>query len=100
MRRLPPLKALRAFEAAGRHESLKQAADELHVTTGAVSQQIKLLEEFLGVDLFKRLNKSVRLTEAGRASLPLIAGGFELLNQAVSRAQEFGNQNLDRKSVV
>jgi LysR family glycine cleavage system transcriptional activator len=100
MRRLPPLKALRAFEAAGRHESLKLAADELHVTTGAVSQQIKLLEEFLGVDLFKRLNKSVRLTEAGRASLPLIAGGFELLNQAVSRAQEFGNQNLITISVA
>ncbi|ANG64329.1 LysR family transcriptional regulator [Marinobacterium aestuarii] len=100
MRRLPPLKALRAFEAAGRHESLKQAADELHVTTGAVSQQVKLLEEFLGVDLFKRLNKSVRLTEAGRAALPLIESGFELLNQAVTRAQEFGNQNLITISVA
>lgn len=100
MRRMPPLKALRTFEAAGRLESLKKAADELHVTTGAVSQQIKLLEEFIGVDLFKRMNKSVRLTEAGREALPFVEKAFELLNQAVIKAQEFGNQKLITVSVA
>ena len=65
MRRLPPLKALRAFEVAGRHQSLKKAADELHVTTGAISHQIKLLEDYFGQPLFKRVNRTVEVTDAG-----------------------------------
>ena len=59
---LPPLNALRAFEAAGRLSSFTLAAEELHVTPGAVSRQIKLLEETLGIPLFIRNNREVRLT--------------------------------------
>jgi LysR family transcriptional regulator, glycine cleavage system transcriptional activator len=66
---LPPLNALRAFEAAARHLSFKQAAHELHVTAGAVSQQVRLLEERLGVQLFERLTRQVVLTPAGEAYL-------------------------------
>jgi LysR family transcriptional regulator, glycine cleavage system transcriptional activator len=61
--------ALRAFEAAARHLSFKQAAHELHVTAGAVSQQVRLLEERLGVQLFERLTRQVILTPSG-GSLP------------------------------
>ncbi|GAA5183577.1 transcriptional regulator GcvA [Niveibacterium umoris] len=64
---LPPLGALRAFEAAARHGSLTAAADELSVTHGAVSQQVKLLEEWLGVSLFERKGRGVALTRAGEA---------------------------------
>jgi DNA-binding transcriptional LysR family regulator len=66
---LPPLNALRAFEAAARHLSFKQAAHELHVTAGAISQQVRLLEERLGVQLFERLTRQVVLTPAGEAYL-------------------------------
>ncbi|MCW8885325.1 MAG: transcriptional regulator GcvA [Motiliproteus sp.] len=100
MSRLPPLKALRAFEAAGRHESLKKAAEELHVTTGAISQQIKLLEEHLGVDLFRRLSKSVRLTEAGKASLPIIEEAFELLREGAATAQNYRSGSIISVSVA
>ena len=65
-RRLPPLAALRTFEAAGRHQSFSQAAQELHVTHAAVSHQVKALEQWLEVPLFERRNRAVRLTE-GRA---------------------------------
>jgi LysR family glycine cleavage system transcriptional activator len=66
MDRLPPLNALRAFEAAARHLSFLKAAEELHVTPGAVSQQVKALEEELGVTLFRRLPRGVLLTDAGQ----------------------------------
>ncbi|MFQ5993919.1 MAG: transcriptional regulator GcvA [Acidiferrobacterales bacterium] len=81
--RLPPLNALRAFAAAGRHLSFSRAAQELHVTPAAVSHQIKALEDYLGVSLFQRLNKALRLTEAGQACLPGVREGFERLSDAV-----------------
>lgn len=65
--KLPPLAPLRAFEAAGRHLSFTRAAAELHVTQGAVSQQVKQLEEHLGFSLFRRLPRKLELTEEGRA---------------------------------
>ncbi|MEL6678929.1 MAG: transcriptional regulator GcvA [Pseudomonadota bacterium] len=80
--RLPPLTALRAFEAAARHMSFQRAAEELSVTPAALSFQIKNLEEHLGAPLFHRLNRAVDLTEAGRALLPDTSGGFELLRAA------------------
>ena len=58
-RRLPPLNALRAFEAASRHMSFQNAAAELHVTSGAVAQQVKQLEDWLGTPLFRRLPRGV-----------------------------------------
>jgi len=66
-RRLPPLQFLQAFEVAGRLLSFKRAADELHVTPSAISQQIKSLEESLGIILFERIVRGLRLTDAGRA---------------------------------
>ena len=65
MRPLSPLKAVRTFEAAARHLSFTRAADELHVTQAAVSHQIKALEEWLGVTLFRRQTRGVLLTDAG-----------------------------------
>jgi len=81
--RLPPLNALRAFEAAARHLSFRRAAEELFVTPAAISHQIKGLEDYLGVPLFHRLNKSLLLTEAGQAALPTLREGFERLAEAV-----------------
>jgi LysR family glycine cleavage system transcriptional activator len=80
--RLPPLNGLRAFEAAGRHLSFKQAAEELSVTPGAVSQQVKHLEQALGVPLFQRLHRSLVLTAHGEALLPMVEKAFELLSEA------------------
>ena len=81
--RLPPLNALRAFETAARHLSFRRAAEELFVTPAAISHQIKGLEDYLGVMLFHRLNKSLLLTEAGQAALPALRDGFERLAEAV-----------------
>lgn len=90
--RLPPLPALRAFEAAARHLSFKLAAEELHVTPGAVSQQIKVLEEYLDKPLFQRLVRTVRLTPEGEAMLPKLQEGFVCLAAAVeaTRGQQEG----------
>ena len=80
--RLPPLTALRAFDAAARHMSFQQAAAELNVTPAALSFQIKSLEEHLGTPLFRRLNRAVELTEAGRTLAPGAKDGFETLGVA------------------
>ena len=80
-----PLKALRAFDVAARHLSFTKAADELHVTTGAVSYQIKMLEDVLGVRLFHRSNNSLSLTAAGADFLPDVRESFRLLNRATER---------------
>jgi LysR family glycine cleavage system transcriptional activator len=81
--RLPPLTALRAFEAAARHMSFAKAADELSVTPAALSYQIKQLEDHLGLPLFHRLNRAVALTEAGKRLRPGVAEGFDALRGAV-----------------
>ena len=80
--RLPPLGGLRAFEAAARHRSFKRAADELGVTAGAVSQQVRVLEEALGLRLFRRLARSIDLTDAGRNYLAPISTAFEIIAEA------------------
>jgi LysR family glycine cleavage system transcriptional activator len=86
--RLPPLNALRVFEAAARHLSFKEAAAELHITQAAVSHQIKSLEEYLGVELFRRAGRGVQLTEAAKASLPRLREGFDALAAAVETVRE------------
>jgi LysR family glycine cleavage system transcriptional activator len=91
MNRLPPLKSLQAFECAGRRLSFTLAAQELNVTPGAISQQIRQLEEFLGVPLFKRLNRAIVLTDAGLLFLPLISQGFEHFHEAVTRLRQRGD---------
>jgi LysR family glycine cleavage system transcriptional activator len=80
--RLPPLAGLRAFEAAARHMSFKRAADELCVTAGAVSQHVRTLEEALGVELFRRLARSIELTAAGHKYLPPVSAAFEMISEA------------------
>ncbi len=88
MRRLPPLTALRAFEAAARHGNFVKAAAELGVTPGAISQHIKGLEGQLGLALFQRQARGVRLTEAGRAYLPGVADGFDRLARATLQIRD------------
>jgi LysR family glycine cleavage system transcriptional activator len=85
--RLPPLNALRAFEAAARLLSFKKAAKELHVTPGAVSHQIKLLEDHLGFALFRRLTRALELTPEAHAMLPKVREGLENLAEAVERVR-------------
>jgi len=87
---LPPLNALRAFEAAARHLSFKLAAQELHVTPGAIGQQVKALESRLGVQLFERLHKQLILTEAAQAFLPEVCAGFRRLADAAAKLRPAG----------
>jgi LysR family glycine cleavage system transcriptional activator len=80
---MPPFAALRAFEAAARHEGFVRAAEELNVTPGAVAQQVKFLEDWLGCRLFERRSHGVTLTAHGRHSLPLLTSAFDMLGTAV-----------------
>ncbi|RLJ62090.1 transcriptional regulator GcvA [Sulfurisoma sediminicola] len=85
--RLPPLNALRAFEVAARHLSFKNAAQELSVTPTAISHQIRMLEDFLGLALFRRLTRSLELTPEGEAMLPKVREGLECFAAAVESAR-------------
>ncbi|MGL5907091.1 MAG: transcriptional regulator GcvA, partial [Shewanella sp.] len=84
-RRLPPLNAVKAFEAAARHLSFTRAAEELFVTQAAVSHQIKALEDFLGLKLFRRKNRSLLLTEEGQSYFLDIKDIFTQLADATDR---------------
>lgn len=86
-RRMPPLTGLRAFEAVARHASFKRAAAELAVTPAAVSHQIKNLEEHLDATLVIRLNRAIRLTEAGRRLAEGLTMGFDQLQAAVDQVR-------------
>jgi len=83
-----PLNALHAFVVAARHGSFSKAAEELHVTPAAVSQQIRTLEDLLGVQLFHRLHRGLTLTDAGRAGLAKMQEGFDNLNAAVHQIKD------------
>jgi LysR family glycine cleavage system transcriptional activator len=85
-----PLKALRAFEAAARHESFVLAAEELAVTPGAIAQQIKTLEIWADCRLFERKARGVRLTEAGLAALPELSAAFDALGTAAQKLRHAG----------
>lgn len=85
MSELPPLHALRAFEATARHLSVKNAAAELSVTPGAVSQLVKALELRLGTQLFHRVNRGILLTEAGQSYLPPVRNAFRQIAEATRR---------------
>jgi LysR family glycine cleavage system transcriptional activator len=91
---LPPLNCLRAFEAAARHLSFKDAARELHVTPAAVGHQIKKLEAHLGVKLFQRFNRGIALTAVGRSMIPDLAEGFGLLARAAKKARTSGARTV------
>ena len=87
-RSLPPLNALRAFEAAARHLSFTKAAEELFVTQAAISHQVKALEETLGLPLFRRYNRRLVLTEAGQAYLPPLRDAFDGIAAATGRLRQ------------
>lgn len=84
-RSLPPLNALRAFEVSGRRLSFRAAADELGVTQGAVAQQVRALEEHLGLALFQRHPRGLQLTVAGAAYLAEVTRAFDTLADATGR---------------
>jgi LysR family glycine cleavage system transcriptional activator len=86
-RRLPALGSLRAFEAAARLSSFKLAAAELSVTPGAISQQVRALEDDLGVKLFARAARSVSLTEQGRQLQPALTAAFVKIREAVDQVR-------------
>ena len=94
MRKLPPLGALRAFEAAARRASFKHAADELHVTPTAISHQIRALEDSLGVKLFERQTRKVRLTAAGHQLFPAVRDGLDGMERAVQAVQRSGRPHV------
>ena len=87
-RQIPPLTALRAFEAAGRHLSFTKAAHELHVTQAAISHQVKSLEKYLGLKLFRGLNRTLLVTDAGQLYLPPLTDAFEGITRATHRLRQ------------
>lgn len=92
--RLPPLNALRAFEATARHLSVKNAAAELCVTPGAVSQMLKTLELHLGTKLFHRAHRGIFLTEAGQNYLPPVRNAFRQVAEATQRVAVVADTTL------
>lgn len=89
-RKLPPFPALRAFEAAARHNSFTAAADELHVTHGAISRQVAAFEAWVGVQVFHRNGKRVRLTEDGRRYLSKVQDAFDSIAAATDQLRDTG----------
>src|SRR5947207_13478812 len=96
-RRLPPLSALRAFEAAGRNASIARAADELSVTPGAVSRQIRALEDYLGAPLFERNHRDMSLTATSKAYVAALTEVFDQLERATRRMAR--TQHLEKLHV-
>src|SRR5688572_11380820 len=88
LRRLPPLNALKAFEAAARHESFTRAAEELCVTQGAVSHQVKALETELGLKLFTRERQGLVITEQGREYLAVLRDAFDRIALGTERLKQ------------
>lgn len=99
-RRLPPLKAVRAFEAAARHAGIKAAAEELFVTPSAVSHQIKVLENFLGISLFRRAGRRIELSQAGERYLDAIAQALDQIDLATRRIRLISDGNAVNISVA
>ena len=94
LRRLPPLKALKAFEAAARSESLTRAAEELCVTQGAVSQQVKALEATLGLTLFNRERQRLVITEAGREYLAVVRDALDRIALGTDRIVQLRSSGI------
>lgn len=99
-RRLPSMKALRAFESAARHLSFTKAADELNVTQAAISHRVKTLEECLNVQLFRRFNRKLELTDAGRNYLPSLRHALDIVGAAGDRVSSQEAAASLRVSVV
>src|SRR5436853_6210941 len=93
-RPLPPLNALKAFEAIARHLSFPKAADELHVTPAALSHHIRGLEEQLGLQLFHRRTRAIELTDAGRLIYPGLHAGFQSVRNAIGELERARGHNV------
>ncbi|MCE9687574.1 transcriptional regulator GcvA [Shewanella sp. AS16] len=93
MRQLPPLNAIRAFEATARLGGVQRASEELHVTHGAVSRQLKQLETWLGVTLFDRSQRALTLNAAGRAYLHSMSSALDLIHEGTASLQQFKPSN-------
>jgi LysR family transcriptional regulator, glycine cleavage system transcriptional activator len=91
---LPPMNPLKAFEAAARHNSLTVAADELNVSQVAVSRQVRVLEDYLGVTLFRRLNRGIELTKEGIALYAGVANAFQSIETATRQVSRRGQRNI------
>tara|TARA_Y100000782_G_scaffold51120_1_gene56847 strand:- start:8825 stop:9757 length:933 start_codon:yes stop_codon:yes gene_type:complete len=100
IRRLPPLNALRSFEAAARHGSFNKAAEELFVTPSAISHQVKTLEEFLGIALFERIKRRVDLTPAGERYLLSIRSALDEIGEATHKLMTTPNTGAVNLSVA
>lgn len=94
LRRLPSLNALKAFEAAARHQSFTKAADELAVTQGAVSHQVKALEDELGIRLFNRERQRLLITDAGRSYLEIVRDAFDRLAVGTNHLLQLQNSGV------
>lgn len=94
MYKMPPLNALRAFEAAARHLSLTKAARELNVSSGAVSHQIRALEALLGIELFERRVRAIALTPAAKLLYPGVQQGFLQIHEAVAGLRHVANERV------
>lgn len=92
-RRLPPLNPLLAFEAAARCISFTRAADELCVTQGAISRQVKVLEDYLGIPLFERVNNGLRLTQGAEAFAVTLTSAFDRINRATDHFEATHNHS-------
>src|SRR5215208_1319934 len=97
LRRLPPLNALKAFEAAARHESFTRAAEELCVTQDAVSHKVKALETQLGIKLFSRERQRLIITEAGRDYLTVVRDALDRIAAGTERLAEAKQRRADRQ---
>jgi LysR family glycine cleavage system transcriptional activator len=96
MRDLPPLNALRAFVSTARHLSATKAAAELYVTLGAVSHQLRALEEFLGVNLFVRGHRQLTLTDEGERYFRAVSAAFEAIHSATGELTNPGHKEMLR----
>lgn len=96
---LPPLIALRAFEAAARHASFKRAAEELCVTPSTVSHQIQKLEDWLGIELFRRLNRKVILTDTGRTYFFTISKAFDEMSAVTDLVSKRHRKSSERQKL-
>ena len=94
MYKMPPLNALRAFEASARHLSLAKAAQELNVSPGAVSHQVRALEALLGIELFERRVRAIALTPAAKTLYPGVQNGFLQIQEAVASLRHAANERV------